>query len=466
MKCFRLIFFDIVESVYDIASYFSLTNLIIVISRLLALIILFWMARAYLSSLGLSVQIKKVPLTILLVIILIWDLIFTFMPVSDGPAEIRIYTALPILLISVALSFVIAVGNRLLIFLAGISLYLMLLLSEILMHEILAALNLDHGDLSIYAVAVTLRVIFLTLCIYLVKKIVDFEHRRSDSTDFISIMPFLLILVCNAAISFYIFNLTQTNQLESSHGIWIIGILVVATLAITTTFFTISRQAQTAQELTVYQQQLQHFNSLLQQREADYLYSKALKHDQKQHAMYLTSALENGEIAEAKTYLHSMLQSEPSGESMRTENRVVDALLSHKHQQLVENKIKLEHSISIPKQVDVDDVDLCIVLGNLLDNAIEATRKVAVEDRIIHLTILYRAGQNLLITIKNPYHAQIKRGGIGGILSTKSNQKLHGIGLYSIQEAIKKCHGELQIEHDDTHFEATVLMYGAGDDDA
>jgi len=77
-----------------------------------------------------------------------------------------------------------------------------------------------------------------------------------------------------------------------------------------------------------------------------------------------------------------------------------------------------------------------VFLGNLLDNAVEATVQVPAEKRIVKLKIRYDR-ENLFISIENPLQIEPRRGGLGGFLTSKHNPKAHGIGLYSVKHSLK-----------------------------
>ena len=97
-----------------------------------------------------------------------------------------------------------------------------------------------------------------------------------------------------------------------------------------------------------------------------------------------------------------------------------------------------------------------VILGNLLDNAIEAASKVN-GDKKINVVIYYEKN-NLYININNTYNGEIIFDG-NKYKTTNENKIDHGIGLSSIENALKKYDGEIEISYTESLFTVKVLMY-------
>ena len=109
----------------------------------------------------------------------------------------------------------------------------------------------------------------------------------------------------------------------------------------------------------------------------------------------------------------------------------------------------------IPMELTIPVFDLAVILGNLLDNAIEAVTYV--EERKIHIRAKYTKGR-LIGEISNSYDGTLLKTP-EGILSLKEDKENHGMGIKSVEMTLKKYDGVLQITHDDTKFTAKILMY-------
>ena len=118
----------------------------------------------------------------------------------------------------------------------------------------------------------------------------------------------------------------------------------------------------------------------------------------------------------------------------------MDALVNYKYLLAVQKNIEMQVEICIPEELNVDTADLCIILGNLLDNAIEAAEKCEKEKRI-RLKILY-GNRNIRIEIANTFDGEIHRMENGMYMTSKKDAKRHGIGLQSVQKSIDKYKGK------------------------
>ena len=96
------------------------------------------------------------------------------------------------------------------------------------------------------------------------------------------------------------------------------------------------------------------------------------------------------------------------------------------------------------------------MLGNLLDNAIEATEKLESE-KDIFVSLVYQK-EKLLIKIRNPYAGVLKKDRAGNYKSEKKDRENHGIGLKSVRKVVEKYEGVMEIHTEDQVFEMCVIL--------
>lgn len=96
-----------------------------------------------------------------------------------------------------------------------------------------------------------------------------------------------------------------------------------------------------------------------------------------------------------------------------------------------------------------------IILGNLLENAIEAARQT--EEKKLTVAIKEEKGV-LKIHIENSYNGTLIQKGTR-LLTTKKEKELHGLGLGSVENVVQKYHGEMEIEKEKNMFSVRVLLY-------
>lgn len=138
-------------------------------------------------------------------------------------------------------------------------------------------------------------------------------------------------------------------------------------------------------------------------------------------------------------------------------NAVVDAVINAKYAIAKDYGIEFQLKIFIPDELPIEQCDLGIVLGNAIDNAIEATKECENKDKVIQISMGVKKEAWILV-IKNQYRHKIRRDKNGEILSTKMAECGHGYGIKSIKKIADIYQGEVFIENDNSIFSLTVVL--------
>lgn len=204
-------------------------------------------------------------------------------------------------------------------------------------------------------------------------------------------------------------------------------------------------------------------------RELERIYSgvRSMKHDMKNQLAVLGNLIgrqDGGE--ELPNYLEQLSQTLGKLDiPFQTGSTVVDSLLFMKYHEACEKfpGIRFEaDDMIIPKDCRIQPTDLCIILGNALDNAIEACGKPDADavgkGRFIRLYSGYRQGM-LLLTVENSFNGELRlRQGNAYPATTKPDGEAHGIGLRNIQAAAERYQGGVSWEAEENRFTLTVLL--------
>lgn len=204
-----------------------------------------------------------------------------------------------------------------------------------------------------------------------------------------------------------------------------------------------SQQKEREQIKTISDLQLQnqYLNSVYTLDE----HTRKVRHDLKNHMNIMRTLLEDEQGGRVKTieYINQYVkQTSLMYETVKTDNKVVNAVINSKLLYCAENGINT--SVSVCKDVsNLSDVEICTVLGNLLDNAIEAELKNDEHEREIQLNINMEEDM-LNIFVKN----KIKESVLAAnheLKTTKKDDKNHGIGMKNIYDIVTRHNGYIDI---------------------
>lgn len=202
---------------------------------------------------------------------------------------------------------------------------------------------------------------------------------------------------------------------------------------------TIAEQIQRAQ--------IVHYQTLLEEHKKQ----TGLRHDLNNHLLVLNRLAQQKELDKISEYLKAMCQeSFTSTGTCRSGNTTVDALLAVKEQALRAENISFTCELNLPEELPLEDFDLCIILGNLLDNAIHATSQIAeTKDRciIMRAKIIKR---HLLLEIKNTIAQETALKHFG--------TEHYGTGLHNVKNIVDKYNSAMDISLEDAFFCVSILL--------
>ena len=200
-------------------------------------------------------------------------------------------------------------------------------------------------------------------------------------------------------------------------------------------------------------------NSLMEQHYAEvenmYRTMRGWKHDWHNQLQALSAYLDSGEYRKAREYLDEVNQAVLRIDTViKTGNTMVDAILNSKISLMKSHSIEVEVEAKVPASLSAPDVDLCIIIGNLLDNAMEACAKLESENRFVHIYI-HKKGAQLYLSFTNSAGKKQKK--VGNLfLSSKGSE--HGFGLTRVDALVAKNGGYLTRASEDGGYTTEVIL--------
>ena len=231
------------------------------------------------------------------------------------------------------------------------------------------------------------------------------------------------------------------------------SILVICT----TYFFLQMREVKKEQEYTEQKNQILEKNYLAAKE--SYESNARLYHDMRNHFILLQQYLADGKNAEAQEYLGKIVGDRSTYSiGQWTGIEAVDYILSQKADIARRQGIQVNIHAEYPKDCKIEPVDLCTILTNVFDNAIEACEKCPQGvERKITLTIR-RIHQFIIIKIANSSmdSPTIRKG---AIVTSKKDQRSHGWGLQNVKVTVEKYHGAMEFDCSDSVFTMNIMLF-------
>lgn len=184
-----------------------------------------------------------------------------------------------------------------------------------------------------------------------------------------------------------------------------------------------------------------------------------LQHDMKGHLLTIKAFLKESSINEASNYIDKMLNIDTRQKEeniYNSGNPIIDSILNWKSQEAKANNITVNIKLKIPEQLDIDHFDITIVLGNIIDNAMDAAIKVE-DNKKINILIVYDR-RRLVLKVENTYNSLIILNN-RNILTSKKNKFVHGIGLQNVKSVVEKYDGTMDIDYDKSWFKIYLMLY-------
>ncbi|MFC0233914.1 sensor histidine kinase [Vagococcus entomophilus] len=207
------------------------------------------------------------------------------------------------------------------------------------------------------------------------------------------------------------------------------------------------------QQQTLLSAQNQHYEEVLKNQQE----LRILKHDLKNLLLGLRYHIQKGNVEKANLMLEDIAADSVYSYKSYTECWPIDTVLNSKITQMEKEKIKFFLDLKVPADLKVDGiaVDICAILGNALDNALEECIRI---DTCLKINIhIYYHERKLVFKITNP--TKIQSLNISGKL-IKSSKKLnrYGRGINSIKERVKRLHGYSDFSWEADEFKVIIII--------
>lgn len=190
-----------------------------------------------------------------------------------------------------------------------------------------------------------------------------------------------------------------------------------------------------------------------------YRQTREWRHDYHNHIQTMKAYLSMGKTEEMERYLNELETDLTTVDTViKTGNVMIDAILNSKISLAKHRGIAVDAKAIVPRDLktSITEVDLSLIIGNLMDNAMEACMRVeAPQERFIRVYIDILKGQLYVYIMNSTSGALVRKG--RGYLSTK-NSRFHGFGLMRIDKVVERYHGYLERQDEEGVFATEVML--------
>ena len=186
-----------------------------------------------------------------------------------------------------------------------------------------------------------------------------------------------------------------------------------------------------------------------------YMNMRGWRHDYHNHLQVLKAQLALGNQEEAREYLDKLERDLDRVDTwVKSGNLMVDAVLNGKLSMAEQKQIPVNCSAGLPESLPVEDVDLCVILGNLLDNALESCEKLPAEQRFLRVYMAVNRKQ-LYVSVQNAAKEELDFKERNYITDRRGE---HGFGMKRVQALVEKYEGYLHLANEPGIFAAEVTI--------
>lgn len=278
-------------------------------------------------------------------------------------------------------------------------------------------------------------------------------HKRSGQVEakgssWFYVISFAVLAVCTVIYFFQVYARPGNQGLAALKTGVIIIILGAAAYTCYSFFF---KMQKSRQEAELYNRENELLKRSLKEQEITFSQWRKNIHDYKNTILAMDSLAEQGEYGKLSEFLSEEKQRfMHRAEYIRTGNSTADTVINTKLSVAKESGITFTVNARFPEQCRVSDIDLARILGNLLDNALEASQRES--EAFIDMKVS-AVGEMLIINIVNKCTAPP-----ADTVTRKPDRHRHGIGLKSVRDTSEKYNGQFELAFEKGKAIATVMI--------
>lgn len=260
----------------------------------------------------------------------------------------------------------------------------------------------------------------------------------------ILMMPFLSAVIINL-----VFAANENDKSMMSSYMICVGGLLYLNLSVFNYFESYDKQIRLAALEKISEKENENYQAIA----GSYEEIRSIKHDLKNQVSLLNDLIKKQDYTAAQRHMKQLYSFvESIALICYTGNSAVDSIINLKGDYAKSKAIRFLTKINVG-EIRFDTVGMCRILGNALDNAIEACERINSEEKCICIT-LNQLENKLIIEINNTSPAV----DIHNLTTSKANKIINGIGLKSIKQAVKSMNGHMSYNYENGFFTLKIML--------
>ena len=280
------------------------------------------------------------------------------------------------------------------------------------------------------------------------------EERINGMWDFLFLVPFMALLLISWLTPNY-----PKYLLVGRYRIIALVVLPLIPLIVLLIYYLLwwiaakfSESARLQQESTMLQMESKRYEELRNYMEE----TSALRHDFRQHILVIRQLSGAGKFNELQDYLAQFEDIADKSYAGYCDNAAVDAIASYYTTFAESQDTRIDWELTLPKDLPLKESEYCVILGNLLENALRAVKNLPKEQRYVNVISSLLSDTIIGISVDNPFSGKMKfkRNGL-----PRSSREGHGIGLVSVLNTVKRYDGTMKVTAEKHMFSVDIVLH-------
>lgn len=322
---------------------------------------------------------------------------------------------------------------------------------ELVVVTLLNYYTIDYQDASTYQSIIAVTLVYLIEYIfikYLYRRNYQPFHQKKHT--FLYAVQFIVPLL-----TIIVFLIVLNTTLSGSVFMIIALFFLLINIVLFELYDALARSFDLLTEQQTFKQEQAEYANQLRMIESHNEESKQFRHDLKNRLTPLYGFIDRYPDTELESILRGIIPENLKEPRVATGHIAIDSIINSKLNSILDEGIEIMCDITVPKKINIDNIDLAVVLGNLLDNAIEGCLSVD-NHRFIDLKIQFD-NNRIKLRISNAFDGIVNKQA-NRFLSRKEDKDIHGFGLRSVQRIVDKYSGFQSIEYIDDVFTVSMIL--------